>query len=207
MDYLYVLCKGGQNVFWGPTQTLSDFMSEFDIHCNNKNHVPIEMLVRLSAVGLHDQRLIQMKNTIEERINHLIESNEINLISQSKSNKTKKFYIKDIWILLRREVTELFEYRYVWFILNVIIVIIVSAIVSTFYDSDIGIYDDCTEISPNKTCQQQLKRFTMVDMNLAFLRSLLFFLSFTQSMTIASNKLIKLNIFLHQRQHSKYFFT
>ena len=146
-----------------------------------------------------------MRNTTNENIKRLIDTNKDHLYCRSVTKMTKDFYVEDVKLLLRREMTELFEYKYLWHLVNVLVVIIVTYIVSIFFDSGIGIYDDCYGLSHNNTCQQ-LNRFTMVDMNLSYLSIFLLIITFIQSMSTALIKLKKTKIFLYQRQHSLVFF-
>ena len=94
IDYLYVLAKGGHNVFWGPTHQLRQYLKDYGIMCSDVNRVPIETLVRLSAEGLPDIRIVKMKYKTEQVVNNWIESSDNNLIDQHINNMNKKIYLQ-----------------------------------------------------------------------------------------------------------------
>jgi len=57
-DMLYVLAKGGLNVYSGRPQHLRSHLNECNIYCN-ENQIPIEILMKLSANGANDENAIE----------------------------------------------------------------------------------------------------------------------------------------------------
>ena len=154
IDYLYVLAKGGHNVFWGPTIALKQYLEVYGIMSSNSSRVPIETFIRLSAEGLPDKRIVNMKDNIKQLINNWIELPENNLRNQHFNNMNKKFSNKDVIILFQREMTEIFRYRYKFYLMDLFISIIISVLSANTFGTDIGKYDDCFRISVG----QELRR-------------------------------------------------
>ena len=201
-DYTYVLAKGGHNVFWGPTIELKGFLELYEIITFDTNRVPIETLVRLSAEGLRDIRLVNIKKNITQLLNTRIKLNENNLVYETFYNITKNFYYKDVIILIHKEMTEFFKYRYKYYSLDAILTITISLLLANTYGTDIGQYDDCLGLAQHIECQKRQLSINMVERNVNYIGSTLWILSCTRIPLTIQDKLTKTKFFYHNRKNS-----
>ena len=59
-DKLYVLSKGGVNVYWDRPQSLKKHMKDCQIDCDEKD-IPIGMLLKICANDLSDPSIDKMR--------------------------------------------------------------------------------------------------------------------------------------------------
>ena len=201
-DYTYVLAKGGHNVFWGPTIELKGFLNVYGILTSDANRVPIETLVRLSAEGLRDIRLVNMNS-----FNTQVISNRINLIKnllvhQNFPNKNKKFCYKDVFIQIQREYTDIYRYRYKFYLTDIFITIMTTILLANTFGTDIGQYDDCLGLEANIGCQQRKQNMNNVERNANYMGIMLWIMSLMRVSLTIHDKLIKTKYFYHDRQNS-----
>ena len=201
-DYTYVLAKGGQNVFWGPTIELKGFLELYEIITLNTNRVPIETFVRLSAEGLRDIRLVNMEKNIKQMVNTGIKSNENNLVNKTLQNITKKFCYKDIRILIQKEMIEFFKYRYKFYSLDAILTITTSLLLANTFGTDFGQYDDCSLLDQDMDCQQRQLSINMVERNVNYMCITLWIISSIRVTLTIHDKLTKTKYLYHNRQNS-----
>ena len=201
-DYTYVLAKGGHNVFWGPTIELNGFLELYEIITLNKNRVPIETFVRLSAEGLRDIRLVNMEKNIRQIVNTQIKSNENYLFNKTLNNITKKFCYKDVIILIQKEITEVIKYRYKYYSLDAILTITTSLLLANTFGTDIGQYDDCLGLMQDMDCQQRQLSINMVERNVNYMCITLWIISSIRVTLTIHDKLTKTKYFYHNRKNS-----
>ena len=201
-DFLYVLAKGGHNVFWGPTQRLKEFLKISGIIISNTNPFPIETLVSISAEGLQDSRLVTMKTNTNRIVMNRMNSNDYNYVYNTSDNTTKKFCYKDVFYLIQKELTEVLEFKYKFHLLDAILMITTSLLLANLFGTDIGKFDDCFGIDQNITCKQRQLSINMVEHNANYISILLLIVSFIRCSLTVHDKLIKTTYFYHNRQNS-----
>ena len=200
IDFLFILTKGGHNVFWGPTIELKQYLEVYGILTSDANLVPIETFVRLSAEGLRDIRLVNMKDNTRQVIINYIESSENNLFNQNIYNINKKFCYKDVIILFQREVTEVFRYKYKFYLMDAIISITTSVLITNTFGTDMGKYDDCFGLELNISCEERLNA-NNIERNANYMAFMLWVTSMIRVSLTIHDKLIKTKYFYHNRQN------
>ena len=202
LDYIYVLAKGGHNVFWGPTIESKELLEVYGIITSDVNRVPIETLVRLSAEGLRDIRLVNLEKNSKQRINDLIELNKNNLVNQHINKAREKFYYKDVIILIQYEMVKVFRYSYKFYSMDAILMITTSLLLVNTFGTDIGKYDDCFGLMQNISCEERQLNTVMVDKSATYIGVMLWIISLARVSLTIHNKLQKTKYFYHYRQNS-----
>jgi len=112
-DKLYVLSKGGICVYSGPPQQLNTHLSGCGIICN-EFQTPIEVLLKYSSIGIEDKHVLNLvnKTSLEKDVILIRCKDETILFPDGIQNKSKRFKLIDLWILLLRTMT--YTYRYFW---------------------------------------------------------------------------------------------
>ena len=102
-DNLYVLSKGGVNVYSGPPQSLRQHMNDCHIDCND-NEIPVEKLLKVFANNYKHASIINMR--YETKINqqsHMEQVSRQMVINKDvKSHWRVKFSPISIWYLIQR---------------------------------------------------------------------------------------------------------
>ena len=201
-DFLYVLTKGGHNVFRGPAIELRALLKNYGIKTLHSNQVAIETLVRLSAEGLRDSRLVNMKSNSNRVVMNRINSKICDLIVNTSNNITKKFCYKDIIYLIQKEVTEVLQFRYKFHLLEAILMITTPLLIANIYGRDIGKFDDCFGFYQNITCKERQLSIRMVQHNANHVSVLLLIISLIRVPLTIHDKLIKTKYYYHNLQNS-----
>ena len=201
INFIYVLAKGGHNVFWGPTIELRQYLEDYGIMSSDANRVPIETLISLSTEGLRDTRLVNMCENTKQVVNDWIELSENNLIIETIDKITKKFCYKDIVILSQREVTEVLQYKYKFYIMDAILCV-TSLLLSNVFGTDIGEYDDCFSFEGDIGCQQKELAMNMVEHNTNYMGNILWIISLIRILLTIQDRLIKTRYFYHHHRNS-----
>ena len=203
-DFLYVLAKGGHNVFWGPTQRLKEFLKISGIIISNTNPFPIETLVSISAEGLRDSRLVTMKTNTNRVVMNRMNSSDCDFVFYTSDNTTKIFCYKDVFYLIQKEVTEVLEFRYKFHLLDAILMITTSLLLANLFGTDIGKFNDCVGFDKNQdiSCKQRQLSINIVEQNTNYVSVLLLIISMMRVVLTIHDKLIKTTYFYHNRQNS-----
>ena len=184
-DFLYVLSKGGHNLFSGPTLELKKYLFNYGIITSNSKRLQIDSLVRISAEGIRDKRVVEMNENTNHRIKDLFENNGNNLIFETFDKTKKEFCFKDIIILLTKELTEIYEYKYRFYSLDIILLITISSLLANTFGPNIGKYEDCLGFLQHLTCEERQLNVQIVDRNSYFLAFNFWIISFIKiSLTI-----------------------
>ncbi len=86
-------------------------MIEFGIECN-EYLIPIDSLISVLVDEIEDMTLEAMKDHVSSIVTNVIEVKRNNLDIYSIDKLTKIFNIRDVLILLRRELSEVIENKY-----------------------------------------------------------------------------------------------
>ena len=205
LDKLYVLVKGGHNVYSGPPTDLVDFMAQNSILCN-ENQVPIETLITIGSKGSEDNRIVEMRNKTSQQVLDSIQNRSNQLKEKSIKQMNKRFQIKDVYLLLERSVVEFFYYNYRWFFIRTLCLVISVSILTFAFDPDIGKSDDCFDLSLNVTegvsCVEALTNAHIIEMNYMFLGMSCWLIAIIQTLLTLTDKQIRLKIFINEHQNS-----
>ncbi|CAG2118656.1 unnamed protein product, partial [Medioppia subpectinata] len=119
-DMLYILAKGGVAVYSGPPRGLRSHLDQCNIQCN-ENQIPIEVLIKLSANGFSDEKVMELSQKTNQIINKYIERirTELDISSVGIVTNFKHFSITEFLYLLSRAVTRL--WRHEWPIILIVI--------------------------------------------------------------------------------------
>jgi hypothetical protein len=162
-DNLYVLAKGGVCVYFGAPQDLSTHLTQCQIRCN-ENQVPIETLVRIASKGTADMSVIEMRNKTYSQIFNTIQC-KINETKQIViQTKSKSFYLKDIYLLIMRNITEFYSYKWRQSLLCFTAIVGIIVVMSLQFNANIGKYTDCMamNVTLNESCIEHIDSDYMI---------------------------------------------
>ena len=156
-DSIYVMAKGGHQVYSGSPQELSNYLPQLDIKLD-KNEVPIEVLLEYTSLGINDPKVRQMNdNCLYQTNKEFKEYSEQNMTLTAKGLKfnQKSFAIKDTLTLLRRQFQITFIAQFKDFLSSFTMLFIFNLLMVMLIDSKNGQYDGCVSLNTdNKTCSQ-----------------------------------------------------
>ena len=153
VDKLYVLAKGGVCVYSGTPEYLPIHLRECDIICN-AYQVPIEHLVTIASKGIEDKPVYRLREKTDRDFSEINE----NIINETKlkriNAKNKNFSLKDINILLKRALTQIYFYEWKSYLMKLLLIIAIVFMISIAFDKYVGKEDDCFIINSvdNRTC-------------------------------------------------------
>ena len=157
-DTIYVLAKGGHQLYSGSPQRLRQYLSDVDIKVND-NEIPIEVLIEYSSLNINDQRVKQLIcKCLEQRNTDFKEYSEQNMICVKRlKHYNKHFNISDTWTLLRRQFRFNFIAEHRQFQFRLAILILIDLLLLIIYNLDNAKYDGCLSLNnANMTCSQLL---------------------------------------------------
>ena len=156
-DKIYVMARGGHQLYSGPPQRLRHYLSELDIKVND-NEIPIEILLKYSSLGIIEEKVRQMNEKCLEQTNREYkEYSEENMRLTSNGLKChpKAFNSFDTLTLLRRQFRLSFRAQIKQFIIKLNILFLMNVFMVILFDSRNGQYDGCASLNnDNKTCSQ-----------------------------------------------------
>ena len=202
-DSLYVLAKGGQCIYSGPPEHLTQHLFDSNIILN-ENQVPIETLITIGAKGMTDKKVIYLRNKTNEKLHQMI-NEKINETKEKliKQNK-KSFLLKDVYILLQRTITEFYCYKWKHYLISSLMLIMTALMLSLTFNTKIGEHNDCISFSEqnNESCLEQMDNNYMTEQNITFIAFNTWLLFMIQLIIAIYSKLIILNIFSNEHQNS-----
>ena len=157
-DSIYILAKGGTNLYCGHPSILSIRLKECGINCDGK----IEVDAILGISHNNDDKCSKMfyfesqtKNDLKNRIfeNELIERRYFR-------SSRKRFYLADTWILLQRKIRYTYLAKWKFILLQFFIYTSLSIILRIHFSSKITEPDGCLEIGfadLTNNCNQTLE--------------------------------------------------
>ena len=189
-DKIYVLSKAGQAIFGGRPQELSKYLIDCNIECT-ENQLPIEVLLKHSCNTRGDTTVKKMIQKTEESEKSRIDRhvNDIESVLGGIEILSKRFLIRDLWLLLLRALT--YTYRYYWrlIIIQFFAFICCALSMRQFYTKDIGRPNGCWSFADGipdicaKT-KESIEEKVLISYNLSynfFILTNLMFLSITAS--------------------------
>ena len=158
-DNLYVLSKGGVNVYSGPPQSLRQHMNDCHIDCND-NEIPVEKLLKVCANNIEHASIINMRD--ETKINQQCQleqvSREMVINKNVQSYSRFKFSPISIWYLTQR--MTLVYYQTLTLPLLFIILMVASNgfIALTYYKFTPTKYRDCKWDNSTQQCYDMMSK-------------------------------------------------
>ena len=181
-DKIYVLAKGGIDVFSGYPQNVIKQLNNCQIECKT-NEVPIEELLRISSDDSNPQTIEVLNNTTKDE-NKLLYENCLKqnmYLMNEKPNLSKRFSFKDLYHLLLRTMT--YSYKCQWKTMFVLFIIIqaLGILMKSHFDADMIKPSGCLELEWGGGCNQTLEEINeeyLIKQNLKFNMSMMIATSF-----------------------------
>ena len=160
-DNLYVLSKGGVNVYSGPPQSLRQHMNDCHIDCND-NEIPVEKLLKVCANNYEHSSIINMRD--ETKINQQCQmeqvSHEMVINTNVKSHWTVKFSPISIWYLAQR-MTLVYYHTLTLTLLFIIFMFATNGVIMlTYYNVTPTKYRDCQWDNSTQHCNDIMNNMT-----------------------------------------------
>ena len=203
-DNIYVLAKGGHQLYSGSPQQLRHYLSELNMRVNE---MPIEVLLRYSSHGITDPNVKRMRDKCLEQTNRQFkEYSEQNMTLTTKGikHRAKSFEISDTFTLLRRESRITFIAQFKDLVFKLIVVLFINVLMIVLFNPKDGQYDGCVSLNnDNKTCSQIEEDKSHLFSSTSYLGLSLLHMAITQIMLMAPLYIDQLTVFLNEYKNSK----
>ena len=207
-DKLYVLSKEGQAIYGGRPHHLFQYLLDCEIDCS-ETQLPIEVLLKHSCNTINDTNIQKMVELTEESEKGVINLfiNQIKAAPDGIETISKRFFLRDLWILLMRTLT--YTYRYYWklIVFQFFVYIGCGLTFRQFFSEDIGRPSGCFSFDDLMSrcfkSKADLEEEILLSYNMSynfFILTNLMFLSITVS-TISFTSDLKM--FLNEHRNGK----
>ena len=161
-DNLYVLSKGGVNVYSGPPQSLLQYMNDCHINCN-EDMIPIETLLKVCANDCTHSSIINMQKTMNIIVPNLEErvSREMIINKTNNRNWTVKFSPLSIWYLTQRMVLIYYHTLTLPLLCVIFLYVFDGFYVLSFYNFTPDKYRDCQSYNSTQHCYEWINMVTI----------------------------------------------
>ena len=161
-DNLYVLSKGGVNVYSGPPQSLRQYLNDCHIDCN-EDMIPIETLLKVSANDCNHPSIIDMQRMTQKILPNLEGrvSREMSINKRKNRNWTIKFLPLSIWYLSQRMVLVYYHTLTLPILCVIFLYAIDGFIMLTFYNFTPDKYRDCQLLNSTQNCHESINMMTI----------------------------------------------
>jgi hypothetical protein len=145
---------------------------------------------------------------LSDRTSEELNESKEDIIKETKvkqiKQKSKSFSLKDITILLKRAINEIYFYEWKLYLMRLLIIIISALILPLSFDNNVGQFDDCLILGSvdNRTCFDMLSTDTMIYKNLILLYAFLWLSQMIQCVISITGIQPKLNVFKNEHQNS-----
>ena len=160
-DNLYVLSKGGVNVYSGSPQSLLQYMTDCHIDCS-EDMIPIETLLKVCANDCNHPSIIDM-----QRMTHKIQTNLKERVSREmvinkirNRNCKVKFSPLSIWYLTQRTILVFYHTLTLALLFIILINGINGLVVVSFYNFTPIKYRDCQLDNSTQQCDELMTMMT-----------------------------------------------
>ena len=210
-DKVYVLAKGGQAVYAGKPQDLPQYLIDCDIECTKKQ-VPIEVLLKHSCNGINDKIVQKMVIKTQDSEKNLVESrlSETTPFPDGVKRLSKRFYLRDLWILFMRSLS--YTFRHTWKLLIIQFFLFMSFAVTLqfFYGKDVGRPTGCISYDEdfNNTCaktEEKLAEETLLLYNIKYLFYVVIIVLFFTIILTTMTFTMDLKIFFNEQRNGEKF--
>ncbi|CAG2113115.1 unnamed protein product, partial [Medioppia subpectinata] len=165
-DMLYILAKEGVAVYSGPPRGLRSHLSQCNIQCN-ESQIPIEVLIKLSANGSSDEKVMEMSRKTNQIIEKYIERirTELDISSDGIVIHFKHFSITEFLYLLSRAVTNFRRHEWPIILIVITFALILELLAKILFNYPLDSADSCIDISANGTdgCPQHTNGWYSVE--------------------------------------------
>ena len=160
-DNLFVLSKGGVNVYSGPPQSLLQYMTDCHIDCN-EDMIPIEALLKVCANDCNHPSIIDMQRMTNKILPNLEErvSREMSINKRKNTNWTVKISPLSIWYLTQRMVIVYYHTLTLLLSFYIFLNVINGFIAILFYNFTPDKYRDCQLDNSTQLCNESITMMT-----------------------------------------------
>ena len=206
-DTIYVMAKGGHQLYSGSPQRLRNYLLDVDIEVNNnENEIPIEILLQYSSLGINSERVKRINNKCLEQTKREIEEYSEQNMDNVEGLKycNKQFNIKDTLTLLRRQFRITFIAKRKYFIFRLTILILIDLIILIVYNPDNGKYDGCLTLNDvNMTCSQIMDDRTRLYSTQSYLSLGMFHIGISYIMIISPVYIEQYIVFMNEYRNGE----
>ena len=160
-DNLYVLSKGGVNVYSGGPQSLSQYMNDCHIDLS-VNEIAIEKLLKVCANDYRHPSIVNMRavtqNIHHDKKEHIEQEMVIN--TKRRNNCSYKLSLSSILYLSQRMVLIYYHTLTLPLLFFIFIFSLNGYILSTFYNFTLYKYRDCQLTNTTLECNQLFNTMT-----------------------------------------------
>ena len=152
-DNLYVLSKGGVNVYSGPPRNLRQHLIECHIDCN-VNEIAIEKILKVCANDSKHCSIIDMQEAIKNIQHGLKDEVSRNMVinRNRKSNWSVEFSLLSVWYLAQRMIL-IYYHTLIFPLLNMILLFVMNGLIMlTFCNFTPAKYRDCRFDNSTQQC-------------------------------------------------------
>ena len=154
-DNLYVLSKGGVNVYSGPPQSLRQHLIDCHIECK-VNEIAIEKCLKVCANNCEHSSIIDMQEATKNVQNCIMEqvSREMVINRIRKSNWSVQFSLLSLWYLTQRMIMVYYHTLIFPLLLIIFLFAMHGFIILTFNNFPLYEYRDCRWDNSTQQCNQ-----------------------------------------------------
>ena len=154
-DNLYVLSKGGVNVYSGPPQSLLQHLHNCHIDCD-ENEIPIERLLKICANDYTHQSIIDLKEATLIMQESYVEqvTNQMNIICNMKSNWQAKYSLLPIWYLFQRTILLYYHTLHILLLFLILLFAGMALYLLLIYQFTPSQYRDCQSHNSTNICTE-----------------------------------------------------
>ena len=154
-DNLYILSKGGVNVYSGLPQNLRQHLIDVHIDCN-VNEIAIEKCLKVCANDSNNFSIIDMQEATNRSQNCIMEqiSREMVIKGNRKSNWSVEFSLLSFWYLIQRMLLIYYHTFILQLIMIILLFVLNGLIMLTFCNFTPSKYRDCRLDNSTQQCNE-----------------------------------------------------
>ena len=153
-DNIYVLSKGGHNLYEDCPQNLRQTLIQTNIHCS-EDDVPIEVLLRIASKGIDNQFVCNLSEKFKQNSITFGKNEEhFDLTKNGIKLKPKKFNFVDVWILLTRFLRIQFISNWKSLLNQLLLLFMLNMGLVLIYTEEKAINNGCIDWNKEKSCAE-----------------------------------------------------
>lgn len=208
---IYVLAKGGHCIYSGQPQEIRQYLHKCEAVIG-EHQLPIEAMLRYSCEGLTDPTvslMVQKTSRTEANLNKHRVLRETNLMVDGLQVLSKRFFFKDLYVLIMRRITNILRFSWKVIALQFALYICFGIVLRWIYGTAIALPSGCINLEEeemNNTCaktddklrEDQLILYN-INYNFYIITIIMFFCSVIPSLTFSAD----LQVFLNEHRNGK----
>ena len=200
-DNIYVLAKGGVNIYSGVPHNLRQFLSDSEIECN-ENDIPIERVLDISCEG-KDNELIQklvQKTLILSSISYITERMAL---VYGKQTISKRISFRDFYYLLMRTMVYSYSHKWKSLFIQFLCYQIIGLSFRFFFNPDMIKPNGCLDLDDigcDETFQKLIET-TLLKENIRYIVITLCSFAFVVVMTTSLDFCVDYKVFINEHQN------